>query len=272
MSFKQKLEKITKNNNSLLCIGLDPDLEKIPKHLLKENDSIFSFNKIIIDSTFDLVCSYKPNIAFYEAYGEKGHNSLKKTIEYLQAKYPEIPIILDAKRADIASTSKMYARAVFDYFGADAVTVYPYLGLDAIKPFLDYKNKLIILLIKTSNPDSGVFQSLKIGNSNLPLYLTMANEIKKWNFLNIGLFVGATYPEELGNVRKIFPTIPILTAGIGVQGAQAQKTIKAGIDTGGNNLICNNSREVIYADNGEHFAKKVRIKAKDIRNIINMYR
>ena len=272
MNFNQKLENVTQKNNSLLCIGLDTDLEKIPKHLLKENDPIFSFNKVIIDSTFDLVCSYKPNIAFYEAYGEKGHKSLKKTIEYIQKKHPEIPIILDAKRADIANTSKMYARAVFDYFGADAVTVYPYLGLDAIKPFLNYKNKLTILLIKTSNPDSGVFQNLKVGNSNLPLYLTMANEIKKWNFPNIGLFVGATYPEELGNVRKIFPTISILTAGIGAQNAQTQKTIKAGVDSLGNNLICNNSREIIYADSGEHFAKKVRIKAKDIRNVINMYR
>jgi len=272
MIFSKKLESIIIKNSSLLCIGLDPEIEKLPKHLLKENDPTFAFNKEIIDNTSDIVCAYKPNIAFYEAYGIKGLESLKKTIEYIQKKHPEIPIILDAKRADIANTSRMYARALFDYFGADAVTVYPYLGLDAIKPFLNYENKLTILIIKTSNPDSDVFQNLKVGNSNLPLYLTMAHEIKKWNFPNIGLFVGATYPEELRNVRKIFPSSYILTAGIGVQGAKTQKAIKAGVDPRGNNLICNNSREIIYADKSKHFAKKVRNKAKEIRNIINKYR
>jgi len=272
MTFKQRFEKITKKNNSLLCIGLDPDLEKFPKHLLKNYDPIFDFNKAIIDATSDLVCSYKPNIAFYEAYGIEGLRSLKKTIEYLNTSFKDIPVILDAKRGDIGNTAKMYAKAAFEYWNVDAVTVYPYLGLDAIKPFLDYKNKLTILLIKTSNPDSGVFQNLKVGNSNLPLYLTMANEIKKWNFPNIGLFVGATYPEELGNVRKIFPSSYILTAGIGVQGAKTQKAIKAGVDPRGDNLICNNSREIIYADKSKHFAKKVRNKAKEIRDIINKYR
>jgi len=272
MSFKQKLENITFKNNSLLCIGLDTDLEKMPRHLLKQKDSVFVFNKTIIDHTFDLVCAYKLNSAFYEAYGEKTLVSLKKTIEYLKTQYSEIPIILDAKRTDIANTSNMYAKAVFDYFRADAVTVFPYLGLDAIKPFIEYKDKLTVILIKTSNPDSGMFQDLKIASSKEPLYLTIAKEIKNWNFPNIGLFVGARYPEELKNVRHIFPESIILTAGIGAQKAIIKKTIKSGADNNGINLICNNSREIIYASCDKNFYKKSREKAQNLKDLINTFR
>lgn len=270
MTFKQKLENIIKKNNSLLCIGLDTDLEKIPKHLLKEKDPIFTFNKIIIDSTFDLVCSYKPNIAFYEAYGEKGHKALKKTIEYLQTNHPDIPIILDAKRADIEHSSKMYAKAVYEYWNADAITVFPYLGLDATKPFLEYKDKCTILIIKTSNPNSKTFQDISI---NGELYYTkMAKIIKTWKYDNIGIFVGATYPEELKKVREILPESIFLTAGIGTQNANTKLAVKAGVDKNGSNLICNNSREIIYADSTENFGQKSRLKAKKLRYIINKHR
>lgn len=270
MNFQQKLDNIVEKNNSLLCVGLDAELSKFPKHILKQKNPIFEFNKEIIDNTFDLVCAYKPNIAFYEAYGIEGLKALKKTIEYIQKKYPQIPIILDAKRADIGNTAKMYAKALFEYWNADATTVYPYLGLDSISPFLEYKDKLTILLIKTSNPDAKTFQDLRINNE--PFYMKIAQTVKKWNYRNIGLFVGATYPKELGNVRKLFPTTPILTAGIGAQGAKTEMTVKAGIDNKGDNLICNNSRSIIYASDRIDFAEVAREKAQEMRDIINRYR
>lgn len=270
MSFQHKLQNIIKKNNSLLCVGLDSELKKLPEHLLKNSDPIFAFNKAIIDQTADLVCAYKPNIAFYEAYGIKGLTSLKKTVEYLQKNYPEIPIVLDAKRADIGNTARMYAKAIFEYWGADATTVYPYLGKDSVLPFLEYQDKYTILLIKTSNPDAKTFQDQKVDGA--PFYIKIAEEIKKWNFPNIGLFVGATYPEELGKLRSLFPNNPILTAGLGAQGAQTEKAVKAGIDNDGGNLICNNSREIIYAGSDKDFAKKAAKKTEEIRDALNSYR
>lgn len=270
MNFQQKLDHIIKRNNSLLCIGLDTEVEKLPKHLLNLSDPIFEFNKAIIDQTSDLVCAYKPNIAFYEAYGIEGLKSLKKTIEYLKTSYPEIPIILDAKRGDIGNTAKMYAKAVFEYWDADAVTVYPYLGFDAVQPFLEYKNKCTIVLIKTSNPDSKVLQDQKVNGE--PFYIKVAKEVKKWKYENLGLFVGATYPEDLGKVRNLFSDSPILTAGIGAQGAQTKKAVTSGIDKLGGNLICNNSREIIYAGSDKDFAKKSAQMAQEIKDTINNYR
>lgn len=277
MDFKQKLDKVVEKNNSLLCIGLDPDLEKLPKHLLEKEDPIFEFNKAIIDATADLVCAYKPNIAFYEVYGIEGLESLKKTLEYLQKNYSEVPIILDAKRGDIGNTADRYAKAVFDFWKADAVTVFPIVGKDALKPFFDYQEKLVILLLKTSNPDSGTFQNLEVEGK--PYYLKMAEIVRNWNYQNLGLFVGATYPKELKDVRAIFPDSVFLTAGVGAQGAKTEEAVKAGIDKMGNNLICNNSREIIYAGSGENppageagFADAARKKAEEIRQEINKYR
>lgn len=271
MKFQQKLDRIVKKNNSLLCVGLDVDLDKLPKFLLSKNDPIFEFNREIIDATYDLVCCYKPNIAFYEAYGIDGLRSLKKTLEYLQTKYSDIPIILDAKRGDIGNTSKMYAKAIFDYWQVDAVTVFPNLGLDALLPFFAYSDKLIILLVKTSNPDSGTFQNVKV-NNHVPYYLHMGKIINKWRYPNIGLFVGATYPDELSRVRSLFPDTPFLSAGIGAQGAKTAEAVRAGVDKYGNNLICNNAREIIYASNGKDFAKKAREKALLIKEEINKWR
>lgn len=270
MNFQQKLKNIIKKNNSLLCIGLDPELEKLPKHLLNSADPIFEFNKEIIDQTADLVCAYKPNIAFYEAYGIEGLKSLKKTVDYLKQKYHKIPIILDAKRGDIGNTAKMYAKAIFEYWDVDATTVYPYLGLDSVLPFFQYKDKCTILLVRTSNPDAKTFQDQKVNGE--PLYIRIAKKIKEWRFDNIGLFVGATYPEELKKIRKLFPNSPFLTAGLGAQGAQSEKAVKAGVDKNGENLICNNSREIIYAGNDKDFAKKSAQKAQKIRDIINSYK
>lgn len=264
MNFKQKLENIVKKNNSLLCVGLDPDLAKIPLNFLKtKNSSIFEFNKSIIHETHDLVCAYKPNIAFYEAYGLDGLMELKKTIEYLKNKYPEIPIVLDAKRADIPNAAKMYARSVFEYWDADAVTVYPHLGKNTILPFLEYEDKLTILLLKTSNPDSGMFQNALVNKK--PYYLYLAETIKKWNYDNIGIFVGATHPKEMQDIRKVFPDKIFLSAGLGAQSAEIERAVKAGIDKEKSGIMFNASRSIIYAKNPRQAAKKLRDK-------INKYR
>ena len=258
MDFKKKLDIVILKNNSLLCVGLDPEPQKFSKNL-----SIFQFNKSIIDKTVDLVCAYKPNIAFHEAEGLSGLEELKKTISYLKKNYPQIPIVLDAKRADIPNTARLYAKAVFEYWKADAVTVYPHLGLDSIEPFLAYQDKLTILLVKTSNPDSAMFQDVRTENG--PYYLEMARIISKWNYPNFGIFVGATYPTELKELRRIFPNRIFLSAGIGSQEAQIEQAVKAGIDDKGTGIIFNASRSIIYDQDPKKAAQK-------LRNEINKYR
>src|SRR3989339_1271333 len=217
MTFQEKLDAIVKKNNSLVCIGLDSDVEKVrtvipdlirdldKKEMLKQVQhdkySQFLFNKAIIEATHDLVCSYKLNSAFYESIGHEGIKALKDSCDYLKEKYPEIPIIIDAKRADIGNTNNGYVQFVFTYLGADAVTVHPYLGEEAIRPFLDEKEKGIIILCRTSNKGAGEFQDLKAGN--VPLYKIVAKNVSnKWNVnTNCMLVVGATYPDELKEVR-----------------------------------------------------------------------
>lgn len=270
MNSQKKFEAIIKKNNSLVCLGLDPNLKKIPSHLYKTKDAIFLFNKTIIDATHDLIATYKPNIAFYEAYGIEGLKELKKTIEYLKKTYSKIPIILDMKRGDIGNTALMYAKAAFDYWDTDAVTIYPYLGFDTVLPFLEYKDRLIILLIKTSNPDSGMFQDLNVDGQ--PFYLKMAKKIKEWPYDNFGLFVGATYPEELKQIRQIFPNKFFLSAGIGAQSGQIEKAVRAGVDKNGKGIVFNASRSILYASSGKDFAKAARKAALDLRNEINKYR
>lgn len=254
MDFLTKLEKLQQKNNSLLCVGLDPQLNQ---------SSIFEFNKRIIDQTAQFVCAYKPNIAFYEGNYPRGFDQLKETISYLKKNYPEIPIIIDAKRADIPNTAKMYAKNIFGYWQADATTAYPHLGKDSLEPFFAHKDKLTFLLVKTSNRDSNTFQNLKVGNT--PYYLKMTQIISKWKFQNLGLFVGATYPQELAKIRKIFPKAVILSAGIGAQGADVEKAVKAGIDVDKKGIIFNASRSIIYSKNPEE-------SAKNLRDEINKYR
>lgn len=263
MNFEQKFTEIVRRNSSLLCIGLDPDFKKIPIHFLKPENPFFEFNKSIIDATHDLVCAYKPNIAFYEAYGIEGLRQLKQTLEYLQGNYPQIPIILDAKRADIGNTAKMYAESIFRYWGVDAVTLLPYLGLDSLLPFLTYKEKLIILIIKTSNPDSSTFQNLKVGR--VPYYLSVSKIIKKWKYHNIGLFVGATYPKELKEVRNIFSDNIFLTAGLGAQNAKVKKAVKAGIDSKNSGIMFNASRSIIFSNNPREQALKLKNEINNFR-------
>lgn len=270
MTFRQKLEKIVRKNNSLLCVGLDPDLDKFPGYIAKKINPIFEFNKRIIDTTHDLVCVYKPNIAFYEAYGIDGLMQLKQTIEYLREEYSQIPIVLDSKRADIGNTARMYAKSVFEYWNADAVTVCPHLGKDTVLPFLEYKDKLTIVLLKTSNPDSGMFQNINVDGK--PYYLYMAEIIKKWRFENLGVFVGATYPKEMRKIRNIFPDNIFLSAGLGAQSAEIEKAVKAGINKTKSGIMFNTSRSILYAGADKDFAQKARKEAKKTRDLINEYR
>lgn len=273
MNFQQKLEKITKKNDSLVCVGLDPDLKKIPKFLLKKPDPIFTFNKAIIDNTHDLTSAYKPNIAFYESQGEKGLRSLKKTTDYLHKKYPQIPIILDAKRGDIGHTNLAYIGLIFKYLDVDAVTLHPYLGKQSLLPFLSLKDRFFFILCRTSNPGAGEFQDLKVKEKKL--YQLLAKKVaQNWNSNNnCGLVVGATYPKELKIVRKIVGNDMIfLVPGIGKQGGDVKKTIRAGKNNLGAGMIVNSTRGIIFASQGKDFAQKAREKTAELKNLINKYR
>lgn len=271
MKFKSKLESIVQKNDSLVCVGLDPEESKLPTHLKSVDNSIFTFNKAIIDATCDLVCAYKPNIAFYEAIGIEGLQQLKQTLEYIKLKYPDIPVILDAKRGDIGNTARMYAKSAYEYWRADAVTVYPHVGLDSLQPFFEYKDQLTIVLIKTSNPDSGMFQNIATENGS-PYYLKLAKTIATWDFDNLGIFVGATYPKEMAELRALFPNHIFLSAGIGAQNATIEEIVKAGIDAQGKGIMFNSSRNILYAATDESFAEKAREATQKLKGEINKYR
>ena len=269
MNFQQKIEKIIKKNKSLLCIGLDSAINSLPKFLLKEKYPQFIFNKTLIESTFDLVCAYKPNSAFYEERGEQGLKELQMTCDFLQKNYPAIPIILDAKRGDIGNTSQAYVNYCFDYLKADAVTLSPYLGKDSLDPFLNQKDKGLIVLTKTSNPGSSDFQDLIIKGK--PLYEIIAETIvKKWNKnKNCLLVVGATYPKELARIRKIAGDMYFLVPGIGTQNADLKLVLQAGKNSHGRGLIINSSRSIIFASPDKDFAAKARAEANKLRELIN---
>ena len=270
MKFNEKLERIVNKNNSLLCVGLDIDTAKMPKFLFNDKkDPFFHFNKSIIESTKDLVCAYKMNMAFYEILGKKGISLLEKTISHIPK---EIIIILDGKRNDIGNTAKKYAENLFEKLNADAVTINPYLGIDGIRPFLAYKNKCSFILCRTSNPSAKDFQDLK--SDNKTIYQLVASKIKEWNEnMNCGAVVGATYPQELKKVRDILgQDVPILIPGIGKQGGDIEKTVKLGTNKKGNMAIINSSRGIIYAKSDKNFALKARDEAILIRDTINNYR
>ncbi len=268
MRFIEKLLEVSRRNNSLVCVGLDTDLQKIPRHLLKEEDPTFAFNRKIIDSTSDLVCAYKPNMAFYEALGSKGWYALEKTCQYIPR---WIPIIIDAKRGDIGNTARMYARAFFEGLDADAVTVNPYMGKDAVSPFLEHEGKCALVLCLTSNEGARDFQLSEIEGK--PLYQIVAQKVLSWNQKdNCGLVVGATYPEQLKKIREIAPSLPFLIPGIGAQAGEIESTVKFGTDPKGKLAIINSSRAVLYASPGEDFDKAARKEALRMRDSINLYR
>jgi orotidine-5'-phosphate decarboxylase len=263
LSFQDQLAQASKTNNSLLCVGLDIDLSKIPQSLLNQEDPIFNFNRAIITATKDLVCAYKPNMAFYEMHGIYGLQSLIKTIEYIHS--TKIPVILDAKRGDIGNSSAAYAKSIFQVFKADAVTVAPYMGEDSIAPFLEYKDKGIFVLCLTSNSGAQDFEP--------PIYKTVASKVQAWNKnKNAGLVVGATKPEQLREVRQLTPDLPLLIPGIGAQGGDVKATVAAGVDSKGEKAIINSSRSIIYASNKDDFAETAKTAAKKLRDEINGYR
>jgi orotidine-5'-phosphate decarboxylase len=259
MTTNQLVEQI-QQKQSFLCIGLDVDLNKIPKHLLKDEDPIYAFNKAIIDATHHLCVAYKPNTAFYEAYGIKGWRALGKTIYYLNSNYPEIYTIADAKRGDIGNTSSMYAKAFFEDLGFDSVTVAPYMGKDSIEPFLSFKDKHTILLALTSNQGAFDFQTKSV--DGVELYKQVLETSKTWqNSENLMYVVGATKAEFLPDIRKIIPDSFLLVPGVGAQGGDLQEVCKYGMnDKVG--LLINSSRGIIYASQQEDFAEAAAKKAK----------
>ena len=268
MKFSERLDKACQKNNSLLCIGLDIDLGRIPQAVLNEEDPIYVFNREIVNATKDLVCAYKPNIAFYEMYGIYGLASLIKTIEFIQTS--EIPVILDAKRGDVGHSSAAYAKSVFQVYKADAVTVNPYLGHDSLEPFLEYQDKGIFALCLTSNPGAKDFQS---AGDPEPLYKSVAKHVKEWDrYGNCGLVVGVTKPEQLAEIRNLVEDMPILIPGVGAQKGDLGSSVKFGVNKQGNRAIINSSRSIIYASRGENFAEAAREAAKNMRDSINKYR
>ena len=250
MKFQEKFEKIRNKNNSLLCVGLDVDKDKI-------NKSCLDFNKEIIDSTKDLVCAYKLNMAFYEALGLDGYKIIAQTIDYIPK---DVVVILDGKRNDIGNTAKKYAQSLFEIFNSDAVTVNPYLGFDGVKPFIDYKEKCSFILCRTSNQSAKDFQDIKTDKF---LYEKVAEKIKEWNTnKNCGAVVGATYPDELKKIRGILgQDLPILIPGIGAQGGDVQKTI----EVSGDNSIIVSSRGIIYSKNPRESAIKLKEEINKFR-------
>lgn len=253
-----------------LCVGLDTDLDKIPEAAQAggTRETIVAFNRAIVDATKSLVCSYKPNTAFYEAQGDQGVAALRETIEYILDVAPGVPIILDAKRADIGNTNEQYARAAFEHLRADGITVNPYLGGESLAPFFNRKDKGIVVLCHTSNSGADEIQGLKVAGE--PLYKHIARlAATSWNKNgNCCAMVGATYPEELAEVRGIVGDMPILVAGIGAQNGDLEKTIRAGKDSRGRGLIVNASRSIIFASNKADFAAAARAKAEELHSAI----
>ena len=249
-----------KRKQSFLCIGLDVDLSKISTHLLELSSPIFEFNKAIIDATHEFCVAYKPNIAFYEAYGQKGWEALGKTINYLNTQYPEIFTIADAKRGDIGNSSRMYAKAFFEDLGFDSVTVAPYMGRDSVEPFLEFKDKHSILLTLTSNRGASDFQTLE--SKEVSLFETVIKTSKNWkNSQQLMYVVGATKAEYFKKIRQLLPNSFLLVPGVGAQGGSLEEVCKYGLNAEVG-LLVNSCRSIIYASNGLDFAEKAADTAK----------
>lgn len=259
---------------SLLCVGFDPDPKRLPACLVGQKDAIFTFCKEIADATADLVCAFKPQFAYFAAQGAEPQ--LEKLLHYLKKTYPHIPIILDSKRGDIGSTAEQYAIETFERYGADAVTVSPYLGQDSVEAYLRYTGKGVIILCRTSNPGSADLQALPVMNKTgaEPLYLHVARlASQEWNTSGqVGLVVGATFPEEITRVRAIVGNMPLLIPGIGAQGGDIEATVKAGQIAGqpGTGMIINSSRAILYASAGADFASAARTAALSTRDAIRV--
>jgi orotidine-5'-phosphate decarboxylase len=268
MTFREKLLAAARTNDSLLCVGLDIVLSSLPAPLPRTVESVVPFNRAIVEATADLVCAYKPNLAFYEALGQAGLEALARTLELIPK---HIPVIGDAKRGDIGHTAQAYARALFETFGFDAVTVNPYLGRDALQPFLDYADRGVFVLCRTSNPGAVDFQDLSVGGK--PLYQVVAEKVVEWDrHGNAGLVVGATYPDEISLVRGLAPELPLLVPGVGAQAGDVRAAVAAAVDARGELAVVNSSRQVIYAANDARFAEAARSAALTLKDEINRAR
>lgn len=270
MSFVAAIDTATRKHASLVCVGLDPEPLKIPAHLRGRPNAIFEFCRAIVDATADLVCCFKPQFAHFAALRAEGE--LERLIAHIHDQHPGIPVILDAKRGDIGSTAQHYAAEAFDRYGADAVTVNPYLGRDSVQPFLDRADKGVIVLCRTSNSGARDLQDLDVGGR--PLYQHVAQLLaREWNTNgNCALVVGATYPDELREVRAIVGEMPILVPGVGAQGGDVQAVVDKGKNGQGGGLIVSSSRAILYAGSGEDFAGAARREAQKLRDDINRYR
>ena len=265
--------------SKFVCVGLDSEFGKIPESIhvgdegeVHKGDTIVAFNRAVVEATKDLVCAYKPNIAFYEVHGAEGLGALRQTIADIHSIAPDVPVILDAKRADIGNTNAGYVKSAFDYLCADAITVHPYLGAEALQPFLVSPEEGVIVLCRTSNSGAGEFQDLLVDGE--PLYLHVARNVaNEWNKNgNCALVVGATYPDELREVRKLVGDMPILIPGIGAQGGDVEKTVTAGKDSRGRGMIINSSRGIIFASKETDFAQAARRETQKLHDLINKYR
>jgi orotidine-5'-phosphate decarboxylase len=257
-------------NDSLVCVGLDPEVERFPPQLAAVDAPIFAFNKAIIDATHDLVCAYKPQVAHYAARGAE--EQLARTIEYVHRSYPGVPVILDAKRGDVGNTAERYALEAFERYGADAVTVNPYLGGDSLEPFLKHADKGVVILCRTSNPGARELQDLEVAGR--PLYQVVAQlAASRWNTRgNCLLVVGATYPRELAEVRALVGDMPLLVPGVGAQGGDVAQAVKSGQTAAGTGLIISSSRAILYASRGSDFAGAARSATQRLRAEINLSR
>src|SRR6266496_5573281 len=275
MNFLEKLLMASRQQNSLLCVGLDPEPVRFPIELQKQSTAkaVVHFCQEIIGATAQYVCAYKPNLAFFEVLGPEGMHVFQEVLRAIPA---HIPIIVDAKRGDLGNTARNYAATVFDVYDCDAVTVNPYLGYDSVAPFLAYEEKAVFFLCRTSNPSAHDFQDLLVCEEKgqvRPLYEEIAKHVQLWNRIgNCGLVVGATYPQELNTIRSMCPDMPILIPGVGAQGGNLGASVLAGVDVSGEKAIISVSRSILYAGEGEDYAVSAANEARKLRNRINEVR
>jgi len=268
--FLEQLKAAWSRNDSLVCVGLDPELEKFPAQLAGVASPIFQFNRAIIDATADLVCAYKPQFAHYAAY--EAEDQLERTIEYIHQHHPGIPVILDAKRGDVGNTADRYAIEAFERYGADAVTVNPYLGTDSLEPFLAYEDRGVIVLCRTSNPGAGDLQDLDTGGRKL-FEVVAQLAASRWNSRgNCALVVGATYPRELARVRALTGDMPFLVPGVGAQGGDVQAVVTNGQTAAGDGLMVSSSRAILYAASDDTWIEAARTATRSLRDQINRHR
>jgi len=269
-AFIRQLAASWERNDSLICVGLDPEIERFPRHIAAQASPIFQFNKAIIDATADLVCAYKPQFAHYAAY--EAEDQLERTIEYIHRTYPGIPVILDSKRGDIGNTAERYAIEAFERYGADGVTVNPYLGADSLEPFLKHADKGVAVLCRTSNPGARDLQDLEVGARKL--YQVVAELVaRSWNSRgNCLLVVGATYPRELARIREIAGDMPFLVPGVGAQGADVAQAVAGGQTPDGTGLVISSARAILYGSADDDFAAAARAATQKLRDQVNASR